>query len=142
MTWNIRRFVLCCVAALPLLAAAEVYKWVDENGKIQFGDQPPPGAKTQAVKPHPSGGFVASDAGKGNEVKVQAAGGPAKPQVDKQAAARNCDIMTKNVENASTADALLIKDKNGQERSVGGLDRLDEVEKMRKERDRWCALAK
>lgn len=37
---------------LPLLASAEIYKWVDERGNIHFGDAPPEQAKTQTITPH------------------------------------------------------------------------------------------
>ena len=43
---------------LPLLmalaapaASAQVYKWVDENGRVHYGENPPPGSKPSAVKP-------------------------------------------------------------------------------------------
>src|SRR4051794_23228290 len=40
---------LVCVAALP--AQAQVYKWVDANGKVQYSDAPPPAVKkTEVVK--------------------------------------------------------------------------------------------
>ena len=37
--------VLLAAAAASGLAQAQQYRWVDENGKAQFGDTPPPGAK-------------------------------------------------------------------------------------------------
>lgn len=36
-------------------ASAQQYKWVDQNGKVQYGDVPPPGVKAQRLKP-PAGG--------------------------------------------------------------------------------------
>ena len=36
-------------------AAAQQYKWVDQNGKTQYGDVPPPGVTAQRLKPPPSG---------------------------------------------------------------------------------------
>lgn len=32
--------VLLVLAALPLCAQAETYRWVDENGKVHYGDRP------------------------------------------------------------------------------------------------------
>jgi hypothetical protein len=32
--------VLLILAALPLCAQAEMYRWVDENGKVRYGDRP------------------------------------------------------------------------------------------------------
>jgi len=43
------------VAMLILLAAgsagAQAYKWVDADGKVGYGDTPPPGAQVSAVRP-------------------------------------------------------------------------------------------
>jgi hypothetical protein len=36
----VNRAVLLVLAALPLLVQAQVYRWVDEKGKIHYGDRP------------------------------------------------------------------------------------------------------
>jgi hypothetical protein len=36
--------MLVSTAALPLAAQADLYKWVDENGVVNYGDKPPGGA--------------------------------------------------------------------------------------------------
>ena len=46
------------------LAAAQQYKWVDQNGKVQYGDVPPPGVKAQRLKPPPGGSAPAPAAKK------------------------------------------------------------------------------
>ena len=53
--------VLClaCTGA----ALAQQYKWVDQNGRVQYGDVPPPGVKAQRLKP-PSGSAPAPAAKK------------------------------------------------------------------------------
>ena len=46
-------FVACLVFSG---AAAAQHKWVDQNGRIQYGDTPPPGARTSTLRPpSPSG---------------------------------------------------------------------------------------
>src|SRR5918992_2358020 len=35
------------------------YKWVDKNGKVQYGDTPPPGANASAVRPSSPSGLQA-----------------------------------------------------------------------------------
>ena len=35
------KVVLAVVVSLPVVSMAEVYRWVDENGKVHFGDRPP-----------------------------------------------------------------------------------------------------
>ncbi len=52
-------------------ATAQMYKWVDKDGKVRYGDTPPPGSKTSSVKAPQSGSAApapasgASDAKKG-----------------------------------------------------------------------------
>jgi hypothetical protein len=42
-------------------ASAQQYKWVDQDGKVRYGDVPPPGVKAQRLKP-PSGPAPAASA--------------------------------------------------------------------------------
>ena len=36
------------LAATPV--GAQIYKWVDEKGRVQYGEKPPPGAKVQPLR--------------------------------------------------------------------------------------------
>jgi hypothetical protein len=42
---------LACTGA----ALAQQYKWVDQNGRVQYGDVPPPGVKAQRMRPPAAG---------------------------------------------------------------------------------------
>jgi uncharacterized protein DUF4124 len=42
-------------------ASAQQYKWVDQDGKVRYGDVPPPGASATRIKP-PSAGAPAAAA--------------------------------------------------------------------------------
>ena len=66
---------------LALPASAQTYKWVDENGKVQYSDKPPPGnIKTERLRsaspapsaPAPSGakGVAAKDAAKAKPMSL------------------------------------------------------------------------
>ena len=48
-------FIHCALTLLLALtvpaASAQVYKWVDENGRVHYGEKPPPGSKSSALKP-------------------------------------------------------------------------------------------
>jgi hypothetical protein len=44
-----RRLVLLFLL-LPLVASAQIYKWVDEKGRVQYGEQPPPGVKPAPMR--------------------------------------------------------------------------------------------
>ena len=45
-----RLLALLLALAVPI-ASAQVYKWVDENGRVHYGEKPPAGSKSSAVKP-------------------------------------------------------------------------------------------
>lgn len=44
-------FALCVGMAT---ASAQSYKWVDKDGKVHYGDSPPPGSKVTALKGQPA----------------------------------------------------------------------------------------
>ena len=46
-----RIFLAFALAAAPLLAAAEVYRWVDDRGQVHYSQVPPPGRNAQPVGP-------------------------------------------------------------------------------------------
>jgi hypothetical protein len=49
-----RIVLLTCVLAVATLASAQLYKYVDKNGKTVYTDQPPPDADPKAMKISPS----------------------------------------------------------------------------------------
>ena len=56
----LKTFLLIFGLALAGTAGAQ-YKWVDKNGKVQYGDTPPPGVNASTVRP-PSPGAAADKA--------------------------------------------------------------------------------
>ncbi len=48
------RWIAAAMAAFCTLALAQQYKWVDRDGRIGYGDVPPPGAKVQRLRPPPT----------------------------------------------------------------------------------------
>ncbi|HEX4388928.1 MAG TPA: DUF4124 domain-containing protein [Steroidobacteraceae bacterium] len=63
MTMRTFLFTLMCLAA-PLVLAATVYKWVDENGVVHYSDQPHPNAEkvqVQAVQTYKAGAMPSGD---------------------------------------------------------------------------------
>ncbi len=44
-------------------AGAQMYKWIDKDGKVRYSDTPPPGAKTSQVRA-PASGAVPADPAK------------------------------------------------------------------------------
>ena len=78
---------------LALPASAQMYKWVDSNGKVQYSDKPPPGnVKTEKLRAPapapvraPAAGEARKDAPKAGSPKDAAKAGPKTPAEQEQA---------------------------------------------------------
>ena len=46
-----RTFLLALACAFATTALAQQYKWTDKNGRVQYGDAPPPGVKATPLRP-------------------------------------------------------------------------------------------
>lgn len=61
---------LILITSLLFAGAAQAqYKWVDKNGKVQYGDTPPPGARTSTLRPPPAPIAQQESAAKKDEAK-------------------------------------------------------------------------
>jgi hypothetical protein len=52
---DMRRMILACSVLLALstgATAGQIYKWVDAQGNVHFGSQPPEGKDSEAVNPN------------------------------------------------------------------------------------------
>jgi hypothetical protein len=56
-----RTLVLIVLLAASASAAAQIYRWTDEQGRVHYGSQPPPGQKADSVKQPQSGGTTSQD---------------------------------------------------------------------------------
>lgn len=44
-------FAALLLALVVPVASAQVYKWVDDKGRVHYGEKPPAGSKSSSVKP-------------------------------------------------------------------------------------------
>ena len=72
---NIRWMVLFLLF-VSLGAAAQMYKWTDKDGKVRYGDTPPPGVKSTPVAA-PSGAPSAPSVPSGSSASSASSPGPA-----------------------------------------------------------------
>jgi hypothetical protein len=85
---------------LSLLAAgavsAQQYKWIDQDGKVRYGDTPPPGVKAQPLRPPPGPASPSSSA--------SAAKKGEKPLTPEQAFQKRQQDAAKDAEKQAQAD--------------------------------------
>ncbi len=114
--------VLLLVMAGSVMAAGKTYRWVDANGKVHYGDQPPPNAT--AVTEKPAGAAPAVDDG-------AKAGGTD---------AAECERRTQKLNQYRNAAAVTETDSLGNKREYTEAERQKLVERAEQSvRDGGCA---
>ena len=143
-------------AALAFPAAAQMYKWVDKDGKVRYGDTPPPGAKTTAIQAPPppasSSSRPAAAAGKGTEKPLSAEeafqkrrkdAAEAEQKADKERAdadakRANCDGARQNLRTYESGQRLSTIGANGERSYMDDAARASGLEQARKSVAEWC----
>ncbi len=83
-----KRVLMCAVLlAWSTIASAVVYKWVDAQGKTQYGDRPPDGVHAEVVEGLPTHATRAPTAPQAAPAPRAADAPPVPPQVKKEVAA-------------------------------------------------------
>jgi|SRR5215468_9711498 len=148
--------------ALLLLAIpgwADTYKWIDENGKVHYSDQPPPASvqKSETIKqpkavhapvpvPVPGAPTAAPKSVNDQEMefrkrRLQQAEVEAKAQKDAQAAdekKRNCQRATEQVQAYERGGRITRYGPNGEQQFLTDQEVQTELVNARKAADSWC----
>jgi hypothetical protein len=150
-------FIVAAIAfAVP--ASAQQYKWVDKNGKVQYGDVPPPGVN--ATRMRPSTGSAPAPAAKGDGKDAQK--GPLTPaeqeaefrkrqqdaqksrEKDEQAAqaaqakAENCSNAQTHLGALEGGQRIVRTDSKGERVFLEDDQRAAEIARARKSVAEWC----
>ena len=139
-----RLLVLLALGALAGTAYAQQYKWVDQNGRTQYGDTPPPGVKATPLRPPPAGapapaaaqkpaGKAPSAADKDAELKKQAAAAQ-----DAEAKKTNCANAQASMQTLETGRVRRIDPKTGEFVYLEDADIAQAKERARKSIAEWC----
>ena len=97
--------VLLCAALIAWsgIASAVVYKWVDSQGKLQYGDRPPDGVHAEVVE------LIGTRAGR--SASSAAAQPPAANSQRPKAAPQNSDPADSSAKQAVAADVAQTREK-------------------------------
>jgi len=99
-----RALVFAAACAFAAAAMAQQYKWVDKNGRVQYGDAPPPGVKATPLRPPPPAPAPAAKAADPNAAKK----GPLTP------AEREAEYRKRQQEAAKDREKLAQEEKAAQ----------------------------
>lgn len=115
---------LLFVVAMGIAAgvAAQQFRWVDKDGRVQYGDTPPPGVKATRLRPPPAGSAPAAAASKDGKKPLSPEAAFRKRQEDKAAeekkAAQSAADDAQRRENCEAAQAQVRSIQSGQRMST------------------------
>ncbi len=133
--------------AFATAAMAQQYKWVDANGKVQYGDTPPPGVQATRLKPPPAGASAPAAAPKVNPEAAFRNRQQERQKSDEKSAKERADAETKRV-NCEQSQGALRSLQSGQRISstnaagervfIDDAERAKEIERTQRAVNDWC----
>jgi hypothetical protein len=152
------RYLPLALALFVLPAWADLYKWTDENGKVHYSDQPPPGdakqtqilkeAKSAAAAPSAGGAESAATAKTPAEQEMEfrkrrldAAEAEAKAKKEAEATEekkRNCERANAQVASLQRGGRISRAGPNGEQIYMSDEEIAKELGNARKVADSWC----
>lgn len=120
-------------AFLALCAHAEVYKWVDEKGRVQYGETPPAGAAATKINVPAASGTA--EAPSGEKAKEQGT----KPPPGTEERAARCEFERKQ-QLLLVGDApVTFTDEKGETVTLDGAKRAAAKDRVRDNVKKYCS---
>ncbi len=141
--------VLCCGLLAIGQVQAQVYKWVDENGKLQFSDKPPPEKPAEDISQqlektnvdHASGKMATAAPPKRDKTEDEKQLEQRKRQEIEDRIGKQCRAMKKDMDAIARGERGIFVDKDGKEELVLERDRDKKLQEWKDEyRRRGCEL--
>jgi len=140
--------LLCAVGiAFAATALAQQYRWVDKDGKVGYGDTPPPGVEATSLKPPPAGAPAPTTAPKANPEAAFRKRQQERQEKEEKSAKERADAETKRV-NCEQSQGALRSLQSGQRISstnaagervfIDDEERAKEIERTQRAVNDWC----
>ncbi len=154
MTFMHKTLLLLACLLLINNTYAEVYKWVDSSGKVQYGDQPPGTNQSKKLKVDQAPSATQSTSEKSPAAKSIAdqeldfrkrrvASEEAQKKQDEQAndakqKQDNCNNARGNLRSIQESGRIVKYTENGEKTFLDDASRQQALDRARKEVDSWC----
>jgi len=137
--------------ALAAAASAQQYKWVDQDGRVRYGDVPPPGVKATPLKPPPGPAAPAAKKDAKAPLSPEAAfrkrqedaakDRDKQAQVDQQAREKqeNCARAQENLRTLEAGGRISRTDAKGERYYLDEAQMAQEIAKARQNAQGWCS---
>jgi hypothetical protein len=146
--------LLCAVAlAFAAAALAQQYKWVDKDGKVGYGDTPPPGVQVTPLKPPaasaPPPAAAKKDSGT-TELNPEAAfrkrqqeqrekeEKAAKERAAAEAKRVNCEASQATLRSLQSGQRITTTNADGERVFIDDEQRAKEIERVQRAANDWC----
>lgn len=131
-----RSLLLTGLMLASFLANAAAYRWVDEQGKVHYGDRPPAGAQRLKAPPPPA------QAGQ-RESEEEAEAKPQQPasRSGKMSAAEACQEYKSRLARYNSTPHLAVRGEDGEQRMMSAQERQNLINTTKTRADETCALA-
>ena len=143
-----RTFFALVLAAVAGGVFAQQYKWVDDNGKVRYGDVPPAGVQATPLRPPPPGAAtpapeVKKDAAKAATSKRQEdvqkeREMQAKAEQDAQIKRENCVRAQEVLRTLESGQRISRTDSKGERYYLDDAQIAQETAKARESVQQWC----
>src|SRR5436309_5145776 len=145
---SMTKALLCAVGlAFAATALAQQYRWVDKDGKVGYGDTPPPGVQATSLKPPPAGAPAPTTAPQANPEAAFRKRQQERQEKEEKSAKERADAETKRV-NCEQSQASLRTLQSGQRISstnaagervfIDDEERTKEIERTQRAVNDWC----
>lgn len=146
--------LLGLLASAPALA--QQYKWVDRNGRVQYGDTPPAGVKATPLRPPPgpsappprAASAPAAKDGKPltpeeafrqrQKERQEAEAKAAQESADAQAKRENCAQAQAQLRSLQSGERMMTSNAAGERMYMDDAQRARETERTQKAVSDWC----
>ena len=133
--------------AFATAAMAQQYKWVDANGKVQYGDTPPPGVQATRLKPPPAGASAPAAAPKVNpeaafrnrqQERQKSDEKSAKERADAETKRVNCEQSQASLRSLQSGQRITTSNAAGERVFIDDAERAKEIERTQRAVNEWC----
>lgn len=148
-----RLLVFAAACAFAAAAAAQQYKWVDKDGRVRYGDTPPPGVKATPLKPPPAAAAPPRAAAAKKDGKAltpeqsfqkrqkeaqESEQKAAKERADADARRSNCEQAQTTLRTLQSGQRVSTTNAAGERVFIDDEQRAKEIERAQKSVGEWC----
>lgn len=139
--------VMVLLLGCGVASAAGVYKWVDENGKVHYGDQPGNSSVREIILPAAPAPDENQRAHEQKQKKLlqvfeeerqEKREQEAKAKAETQKREQECTLAKARLKNYEQAGELTTKDKDGRERTLSKPEYRQALEDAKQAVEHWC----